>query len=85
MLGVEITDFTGGFNGWHADVIRQVSVDSIRSEGYSFQIELKCRASQLGFTHKEFPIQFDERRTGKSKMSAAIACEAIWRVWTFGE
>jgi dolichol-phosphate mannosyltransferase len=50
VLGVEIADFTGGFNGWHADVIRKVSVDSIRSEGYSFQIELKCRAAQLGFT-----------------------------------
>ncbi|HEU0006577.1 MAG TPA: polyprenol monophosphomannose synthase [Terriglobia bacterium] len=83
VLGVEIADFTGGFNGWHADVIRKVSVDSIRSEGYSFQIELKCRAAQLGFTYKEFPILFDERRAGKSKMSAAIACEAVWRIWTF--
>ena len=83
VLGVEIADFTGGFNGWHADVIQRVCIDSIRSDGYSFQIELKCRAVQSGFAHREFPIVFDERRAGKSKMSAAIACEAVWRIWTF--
>jgi dolichol-phosphate mannosyltransferase len=81
VLEVEIADFTGGFNGWHADVIRQILLNGIRSDGYSFQIELKYRASQMGFTHKEFPILFDERRAGKSKMSTAIAFEAFWRVW----
>jgi dolichol-phosphate mannosyltransferase len=83
VLGIEIADFTGGFNGWHAEVIQRVCIDSIQSDGYSFQIELKCRAAQSGFTHSEFPIVFDERRAGKSKMSAAIACEAVWRIWTF--
>jgi dolichol-phosphate mannosyltransferase len=83
VLGVEIADFTGGFNGWHADVLRRLCIDRIRSEGYSFQVELKCRSAQLGFTHREFPIVFDERRAGKSKMSAAIAWEAVWRIWTF--
>jgi dolichol-phosphate mannosyltransferase len=83
VLGEEIADFTGGFNGWHSDVIQGVCIDRIRSEGYSFQIELKCRAAQSGFAHREFPIVFDERRAGKSKMSTAIACEAVWRIWTF--
>jgi dolichol-phosphate mannosyltransferase len=83
VLGVGVADFTGGFNGWHADVIQRVCIDTIRSHGYSFQIELKYRATQLGFTHREFPIVFDERRAGKSKMSAAIACEAVWRIWMF--
>ncbi|MCI0420023.1 MAG: polyprenol monophosphomannose synthase [Acidobacteria bacterium] len=83
LLGVNIADFTGGFNGWHADVLPSVCIESIQSEGYSFQIELKYRASQLGFRHIEFPIIFDERRAGQSKMSAAIALEAIWRVWAF--
>jgi len=83
ILRVNIADLTGGFNGWHADVLRSAYIESIQSEGYSFQVELKYRASQLGFKHIEFPIIFDERRAGKSKMSAAIAFEAIWRVWTF--
>jgi dolichol-phosphate mannosyltransferase len=41
ILGVKITDFTGGFNGWHSNVIQGVSVESIVSQGYSFQVELK--------------------------------------------
>jgi dolichol-phosphate mannosyltransferase len=81
VLGVKIADFTGGFNGWSAEVLRAVDVRLLRSNGYSFQIELKYRAHSLGFRHREFPIIFDERRSGKSKMSAAIALEAFWRVW----
>ena len=81
VLGVKIADFTGGFNGWSAEVLRRMDVRSLRSNGYSFQIELKYRAHRLGFRRGEFPIVFDERRFGKSKMSAAIALEAFWRVW----
>jgi dolichol-phosphate mannosyltransferase len=81
ILGVDFADFTGGFNGWSGDILREISLDTLRSDGYSFQIELKYRAHQLGYKHIEFPILFDERRAGKSKMSAAIALEACWRVW----
>ena len=81
ILGAPFSDFTGGFNGWSADVLHGVGLDAIRSSGYSFQIELKFRAHQLGFRHIEFPIVFDERRAGRSKMSGGIALEAFWRVW----
>lgn len=81
LLGADMADFTGGFNGWSGDVLKKINLDAIRSDGYSFQIELKYRAHQLGFRHVEFPILFEERRGGKSKMSAAIALEACWRVW----
>jgi len=83
ILGVKISDLTGGFNGWRAEVLRSVSLESMHSEGYSFQVELKYRATQRGFRHAEFPIIFDERRAGKSKMSASIAYEAVWKVWSF--
>jgi dolichol-phosphate mannosyltransferase len=81
VLGVDIRDFTGGFNGWHSNVLQRVGINTISSQGYSFQIELKYRAAQQGFSCVEFPILFDERRAGESKMSAAIAVEAMWRVW----
>lgn len=81
LLGVDLADFTSGFNGWSGDVLQRINLDAIRSNGYSFLIELKYRAHQLGFRHVEFPIIFEERRAGKSKMSAAIALEACWRVW----
>jgi dolichol-phosphate mannosyltransferase len=81
VLRVNIADFTGGFTGWSRGVLERIGLDTVRSDGYSFQIELKYRAHRLGFRHVEFPIWFNERRAGKSKMSAAIAVEACWRVW----
>jgi dolichol-phosphate mannosyltransferase len=81
VLRADIADFTGGFNGWSDAVLRRIDLDAFRSDGYSFQIELKYRAHQMGYRHIEFPIVFNERRTGKSKMSASIALEASWRVW----
>jgi dolichol-phosphate mannosyltransferase len=83
ILGAGFSDFTGGFNGWSGQVLRAIRLDTLRSDGYSFQIELKYRAHRLGYRHLEFPIFFDERRAGRSKMSAAIAFEAVWRVWQF--
>jgi dolichol-phosphate mannosyltransferase len=81
ILRAPFRDFTGGFNGWSADVLRGVGLDTLRSNGYSFQIELKFRAHRLGFRNIEFPIVFDERRAGSSKMSTSIALEAFWRIW----
>ena len=83
ILGVHFADFTGGFNGWSAKVLKEIGLERLQSNGYSFQIELKYRAHRRGFKHIEFPIIFDERRAGKSKMSASIALEAFWRVWQF--
>jgi dolichol-phosphate mannosyltransferase len=81
VLGIVIRDLTGGFNGWHAKVLDAICLDTVQSDGYSFQIELKYRASKLRFKGAEFPIVFEERRAGKSKMSGRIVLEAIWRLW----
>ncbi len=83
ILGSDFADFTGGFNGWSSRLLQAIDVDCLRSDGYSFQIELKYLADKLGFRHIEIPITFTERRAGKSKMSPAIALEAVWRIWKF--
>ncbi|MBN1567549.1 MAG: polyprenol monophosphomannose synthase [Acidobacteria bacterium] len=83
ILGSNFSDFTGGFNGWSSELLRAVKLDSLRSDGYSFQIELKYLADRHGYKHIEFPITFTERRAGTSKMSSAIALEAVWRIWKF--
>jgi dolichol-phosphate mannosyltransferase len=62
-------------------VLKKINPDSIRSEGYTFQIELKFRSHLAGFKIHELPIIFVERRAGKSKMSGGIVFEAIYRVW----
>ena len=83
ILGVGIRDFTGGFNGWRREVLEAMDLSTLRSDGYSFQIELKHRAHLLGFRWKEFPILFVDRTVGKSKMSRRIVLEALKRVWEF--
>ena len=81
ILRLKVRDLTGGFNGWRAEVVRQIGLADVKSEGYSFQIELKFRASLAGFAVEEVPILFEERRAGQSKMSGGIIVEAMLRVW----
>ncbi len=81
ILGYPLHDWTGGFNGWHTDVLKKIKLGEVRSEGYSFQIEMKYRALKNNFKVKEVPILFDERREGSSKMSLRIVIEAFYRVW----
>jgi dolichol-phosphate mannosyltransferase len=83
ILGAPIRDFTGGFNGWRRKVIESVDISSLRSDGDSFQIELKYRAFLRGFKLAEFPIVFVDRKVGHSKMSKKIVFEALRRVWEF--
>lgn len=77
ILGVPVRDFTGGFNGWNRKVLEGINLDTMESGGYSFQIELKYRAYRKGFRYVEFPIIFEDRRVGKSKMSTKIVIEAL--------
>jgi dolichol-phosphate mannosyltransferase len=81
ILGYPLQDWTGGFNGWTSKVLRAIELDRVKSEGYSFQIELKYRALKKGFSVSEIPILFEERRLGQSKMSSKIVIEAFLRVW----
>lgn len=76
-----VSDATGGFNCWRADVLEAIGLDGIRSNGYAFQIELKLRAWRKGFELCEMPVIFTERGAGESKMSKKIVREAVWRVW----
>lgn len=81
ILGFPTRDWTGGFNGWHSRVLKDIGLDSIRSNGYSFQIELKYKAQKCGYKVLEIPIVFEDRRVGQSKMSLKIVLEAFYKVW----
>ena len=80
VLGVDVRDLTGGFKCFRHEVLEAIDLDSIRSRGYAFQVEMTYRAIQRGFTVVEVPIVFRERRAGKSKMDRSIVAEAAWRV-----
>ena len=81
ILGMKTRDLTGGFNAWTKGILERIKLDDIKSEGYSFQIELKYRAFYLGCIILELPFIFRERRAGQSKMSSGIVWEAMIRVW----
>jgi len=80
VLGVPVRDLTGGFKCFHRRVLETIDLDGVHADGYGFQIELTYRAVQAGFTVAEVPITFRERRVGRSKMTARIALEAVWKV-----
>jgi len=80
LLGVKINDLTGGFKCFRREVLANLDLTSIGTDGYGFQIEMTYRAIQAGFEVTEVPILFRERRVGASKMSARIALEAFWKV-----
>lgn len=76
-----IHDPTGGFKCFRREVLESIDLDSILSDGYSFQIEMNLRTWIRKFRIKEIPIVFTDRRSGQSKMSKKIVREAIWMVW----
>lgn len=81
VTGLPVHDVTAGFKCWRADGLRRIPLDRVRSEGYSFQIEMAFLAQQRGLQARELPIVFRDRDHGRSKMSTRIVIEAFWRVW----
>lgn len=81
ITGLPVKDATGGFKCFRIDVLKAIDLDNIKSNGYSFQIEMTFKAYKKGFRIKEIPIVFLDRVKGKSKMSKKIVREAIFMVW----
>ena len=81
ITGMPIMDGTGGFKAWKSSVLSSIDLDSVKSQGYSFQIEMNFRAWIKKFNIKEIPIIFSDRTIGQSKMSKTIVYEAIFMVW----
>jgi dolichol-phosphate mannosyltransferase len=83
-LGVPIKDITAGFRVFRRQVLEELDLDQVASQGYCFQIDMAWRAVRAGFRVREVPITFTERERGASKMSGEIVFEAFWRVARWG-
>ena len=81
VTGLPVSDPTGGYKCYSAEVLRAIDLDRIVSNGYSFQIETTFMAWTKGFRIAEVPIVFEDRRAGYSKLSRAIAREAFCMVF----
>src|SRR4026208_720731 len=81
ITGLPLADSTGGFKCFRREVLEAIDFEKVRSNGYSFQIEMSFRAWKKGFRLVEIPIVFTDRVEGQRKMNKRIVREAIWMVW----
>src|SRR5690606_35272465 len=81
LLGIPVSDATGGYRIWRCETLNGMGLDRIRSNGYVFQVEMAYVAYRLGYHIAEIPIYFPDRERGQSKMGTRIIFEAALRVW----
>ena len=77
VLALDVHDATSGYRAYRADVLHKIDLDSVRADGYGFQIEMAYRVARLGGRVVEVPITFTDRVRGTSKMSSRIIVEAL--------
>jgi dolichol-phosphate mannosyltransferase len=84
ITGMPFSDPTGGFKCFRRRALASIVLDGVRSNGYSFQIEMTHKIWRRGMKVVEIPIIFTDRFSGTSKMSRKIVWEAlamVWRLW----
>jgi dolichol-phosphate mannosyltransferase len=81
VTGLNLRDCTSGFKCFKRKVLESIDLSAVRSDGYSFQIEMNFRCMERGFVLAEVPIIFIDRHAGTSKMSKQIVREAVFMVW----
>lgn len=81
ILGLRIRDMTAGFKLWRREALLGIDLEQVRSNGYSFQVEMACLCEKLGYRLVEIPIHFEDRRIGQSKLDIPVKLESAWRTW----
>ena len=81
VTGLMLRDCTSGFKCFRRSTIEAIDLSRVKSDGYSFQIEMNYRCMEKGFRISEIPIIFIDRHAGSSKMSGSIVREAVLMVW----
>ncbi len=84
LLGLGVADSTAGYRVYSRSALEKIDYQSVRADGYGFQIEMTYRARRGGATITEVPISFGDRLRGESKMSSNIVYEALWLVTKWG-
>ena len=83
-LRLRVHDITAGFKCWRRATLLGIGLDRVSCDGYAFQVEMAYLTERLGYIAKEIPIHFEDRRIGKSKMSARVKLEGatdVLRIW----
>jgi dolichol-phosphate mannosyltransferase len=77
MLNLKTHDCTGGFRCYHREILERIPWENVNLQGYGFQVSAVYYVEQMGGKVVEFPIVFEDRRVGQSKMSTKIFIEAF--------
>ncbi len=81
ILRIRVRDMTAGFKLWQRTALLELGLETVRSNGYIFTVEMAYLCEKLGFRIIELPIHFEDRRIGQSKMNTRVKLESAWRVW----
>jgi dolichol-phosphate mannosyltransferase len=81
VTGLHVRDCTAGYRCWRREALARLDLGRIRSDGYSFLVEVTFQAAAAGVTIAEVPIVFVERRQGSSKMSGSVMLESAATPW----
>ena len=84
VMDLPVHDSTGGYNVYRADILRHLDLDSIKTKGYAFQVDMTRQVLEAGGVVAEVPIEFKERTTGVSKMGGSIIKEALIKTAEWG-
>lgn len=81
VTGLQLRDCTSGYKCFRRSALESIDLATVKSDGYSFQIEMNYRCMENGLKITEIPIVFVDRHAGSSKMSRRIVREAVIMVW----
>ena len=81
ILGIKVTDLTGGFKCWRRQMLEGIDLDTVGAAGYAFQMEMNYRSAKAGFRIVEIPITFPDRTRGESKLGQGIFWESLKMPW----
>lgn len=84
VLGLAVNDATAGYRAYRSTALERMNFDNVAADGFGFQVEMTYRLVRLGGKVSEFPITFQDRTDGASKMSQRIVNEAfllVLRLW----
>jgi len=76
-LRLPVRDASGAFRCYRVSTLRAAQLDRVRSRGYSFQQEVLFRCHQAGARIGEFPIVFENRKAGASKVNLGESVRSL--------
>lgn len=78
LLGIKLNEATTSFRGFSKELLSKLEIDTVKSNGYSFFIESVYRVGRATNSVVEFPIHFEDRRFGTTKISKSEVRKGVF-------